>query len=249
MLYRYNQDGSRIGINLNGLYAGQPCFITGGSPAIHEEPIEKLSTASNVFIFGMNNTPLVVRPHICVSGDVPKCFDRSILHDSGIIKAVNIARRDCKVGKKTWKELSNTLFYPSSEKLLQSDFFNQSGPFLWWNSTWWITLQLAYRLGFTTFYLLGAEFKIRKDHQYAWETGLTDKEVQMNQNLYSKEARKMAELKPIFLEHGITVVNCCRTSAITESYGYTPLEQALANVKRDLPESTGAADLPHSKRK
>ena len=249
MLYRFNVDGSRVGMNFNGVYSEQACFITAGSPAIHEEPIEKLSNAPNAFIIGMNNTPLVTKPHICVSGDRPECFDTRILCDSSIMKVANISRRDCKVGNRPWKHIPNTFFYPCSEKLLQSDFFNHSGPLLWWRSTWWITLQLAYRMGFRTFYLLGAEFKIEKDHQYAWKTGLTDKEVQMNKNLYGKEARKMNELKPLFIEHGVTVVNCCRTSTLVEHYGYTPLEQALANVERDLPRPIDTAALPHSKRK
>ena len=245
MFYKFLKDGRRQQIDLRNVYEDGTLFLLAGAPSLKDEPLELLNRPG-IVTMGINNSPSVYRPQLWVSGDRPECFAPGIAKDTGMLKFASYSRRDLKVHGKKWKHYPGTLFYSTDSKVKDDMYLEPGNNIAWWHSTWWVALQLAWKLGFRDVYMLGAEFKI-KDKVYAWDADLSEKEISGNKRLYHHEAKKMRKLKPLFDRKGLRLHNCSTTSEIADTYGYTPLKEAVEKTCINMDLDT--VRLPHSHRK
>lgn len=244
MFHRFYKDGSSRIIDLRDLYLGESLFIIAGSPAARKEQLTELYKPGIVTL-AINNAATMVRPNFWVGGDRPECYSPSILTDVSITKFAPFGKHTMTCCGEEWRYKPSTLFFDCGDKGYTMDnLFTKHNHVVWWKNTWWIALSLAYTLGFRTFYLVGAEFNINKNHQYAWDTKLSDKAISSNVRLYSKTAEHMIKNKDKFFK-SVKIYNCCQPSALTDTYGYISVENAVKIEQRKLAvEST--VDRPHS---
>ena len=250
MLWRYHGDGRAQPVDLTGTYFGGALFLVGGSPTLKDEPLELLQERG-VVTMAVNNAAEIVYPTMWVGGDRPECYSLRILQDPSILKFVNSMRMEDLVEGVPWRSLPGTLVYECApwERYNFGNFLDRGPDFVWWNNTFFIALQMAWRLGFRRVYLVGAEFRIDTDHQYAWPTVLKPEELVANSALYEKSVTWMASLQRLFARHGLAVKNCCEKSALRPRWGFVSLEEAVAEETRLISRPVDTTLLPHSLRK
>lgn len=247
MLYKFYHDGRKKVVNLTDLYEGQSCFLIGGAPSLNNEPLELIQrSVPGVITVGLNNVCTKIKTDLWVSGDRPECFDKSILYDPSILKFANYGKRERTLDGIPWKYFANTLFYSCKENTTVQDFFKYTGQIAWWKNTWFVAIQLLYFLGFRRIYTIGTDFLIDNDNQYAWETNLSEDSIKVNTKLYSQIIGTMKELKPYMDLYGLELINCSENSRLVEDFGYLPLEIAVDEVTRILPDKSDTTTLPHS---
>lgn len=250
MFWKFYTDGRRKAMDLDDLHLGSSIFLMGGSPSLRKEDREILYGGTRgVTKLAINNAAVVYKPDMWVCGDRPECYSHYILKDPSILKFVNYGKRDMTIDGKKWKYFPNTLFYSCREGFSLDDILIRGRDYAWHKNTWWVAVQLMWRLGFRTVYMLGCDFHISKEEQYAWETTLRDNEVNSNKRLYNEIAMNMNRMRDKFLEAGFNMVNCSKDSALKEAYGYTPLIDAYRAAAAGIPLSADTKDLPHSQRK
>lgn len=246
MFYKFHENGSRSYYPLENLYNGQSCFLIGGSPKLLKEDLT-LFQKPGVVTVAMNNSALTVKPNLWVGGDNPACYDKHILYDASILKLARFNRGHILVDKRPWKFFPNTIFYwlRKEEYFTERNFFKPDKGVVWWGNTWWVALQLMWRLGFRTVYLCGCGFKISKEEQYSWKTALSDEEISSNTKLYNKTVTRMNRMQQLFDEHDFNIINCTPDSPLEETYGYTELPVAIEMVHGKIPKA-GTTKFLHS---
>jgi len=244
MYYKFYSDTRKKEIDLDDLYAGQSCFLLGGAPSLKDYNLDFLN-GPGIISMGINNVPAIIRTNFWVGGDKPRCYDPSILYDISILKFANYGKRFEQINGVPWTNYPATLFYPCKDDVPVSEFMHSGRDISWWKNTWFIAIQILWRLGFHTIYTLGADFYMTKSKQYAWETELKDKEIESNMLLYSQTLQRMRELKPYFDLHGLNIINCSKTSGLIQDFGYIPLEIAIEQAKSILPSPIDTKTLPH----
>jgi len=243
MFYRYAKRDIRLAIDLDGLFDGQECVVAGGAPSLNG--FAEKAAVHRVPILAMNNAATVIRPTLWVSGDKPICFDPSILIDPTIMKFALISRRKFEVAGRPWQEQPNTFFYGTKEGFNESNLLNPHRDLVWWKNTFFISLQLAYRLGFRVIYLVGCGFEISSDSQYAWDTKLNDLEIGRNRRLYGDSVRKLKSLLPHFKEKGLSVISATPGSLANDFLPYVDEDEVLRRFDGRYPE-VNTVVLPHS---
>jgi len=241
MFYRFVKSGVRLPLDLDDMYQDEACFIAGGAPVL--EDFAKLLHGRRPPILAINNAATTVPATFWVGGDKPDCIDRSILCDPTLLKFGVISRRDYAVEGRPWKLWPGTLFFGTKDGFNQRNFLDRHRDMCWWKNTFFLALQLAYRLGFRTVYLVGCGFKMEKESQYAWKTALTDEEVAWNQRLYNNSLIRLKELKPLFEKKGLRVVSSTPGSLANDILEYVEPRDALREF--ELPEPNTVV-LPHS---
>lgn len=244
MFYRYTPNNVRLACDLDDLFLGGECVITGGAPCL-QAIAEKMNNTRGIPILAINNSAVTVRPTMWVGGDKPICIDDSILMDSTIMKFAVTAKRHFDVGGKPWYSWANTFFFGTKEGFNKNNFLNRNRDLAWWKNTFFIAIQLAYRLGFRTVYLAGCGFKIEKNEQYAWETKLDDSEVEKNARLYRGSTYTLKSLLPHFEKRGFKVVSITQDSLANEFLEYEDAASVIERLSKKLPP-VDTARLPHS---
>jgi len=243
MFYRFVKSGVRLPVDLDDLYQDEACFIAGGAPILAE--FAELLGDLRPHILAINNAATKVPATMWIGGDKPDCIDRSILLDPTIMKFAVISRRDYDVEGVPWKFRPGTFFFGTKEGFNQRNFLERHRDLCWWKNTFFLALQLAYRLGFRTVYLVGCGFQIEQDKQYAWDTALSAEEVSWNQRLYNNSLIRLKELKPLFEKKGFRVVSSTPGSLANEVLEYRDPAQVLDEFAKAIPRPNTVA-LPHS---
>ena len=243
MFYRFVKNDIRLATDLDDLFQGEECVIAGGAPSLKD--FAKGANGLRIPILAINNAATVVRPTMWVGGDKPACYDPSILINPTIMKFAIITRRRIDVLGKPWQEWPNTFFFGTKEGFTTTNFLNRDRDLAWWKNTFFIALQLAYRLGFRTVYLAGCGFHIDKEAQYAWKTNLDEGELKQNKRLYSDTVRHLKDLLPHFGERGFRVVSITPDSLANDIIPYEDAERVLEMFEAAYPK-TDTTLLPHS---
>ena len=234
----------RLACDLDDLFLGAECVIAGGAPSL-QAIAGQMDGVRGIPILAINNSAVTVRPTMWVGGDKPICIDDSILMDPTIMKFAVTAKRFFEVGGKPWYSWANTFFFGTKEGFNKSNFLNRDRDLAWWKNTFFIAIQLAYRLGFRTVYLAGCAFKINKDEQYAWKTNLDDAEVEKNSRLYRGSIHTLESLLPHFTQNGFKVVSITPDSLANEFLDYEDAGVVIERLSGKLPP-VDTACLPHS---
>jgi len=230
--------------DLDNLYSGS-CFIAGGNPCLLNKDLSILRQ-SGIMVMSINNTASVVPSDIWIGGDKSGCYSNKILRDPKIMKFAVISRKDCLVDSVEWKYLPNTYFFGTTNKFNTKNFLSSNRDLAWWKNTFFMAIQLAYRLGFRRVYLIGCKFGIDKDKQYSYSTGLTTGQITSNQRLYNQAIEKMKELKPHFEQSGFEVISSTQDSPLNEIYQFVPFNDAVKSVLRDFPDDYDTDKCVHS---
>ena len=245
LFYKTLKDGRNKFIDFDDICEGESCILVGGAPSLKNENLDLLRKPG-VATIGINNVATLFKPTFWISGDKPDCFVKQILYDPSIIKFINWSRRANKINGQMWGTFPNTYSYSCVENITINNFLTRGSHLAWWKNTWFIALQLAYKLGFRKVYMVGADFKISTKEQYAWETDIKEKYINMNVRLYQNAVNIMRDLIPHFSKHNFEVFNCSRTSALRADFGFLPLEEAVKKITKNiLFEKTN--NLPHSR--
>lgn len=251
MFYRFGKNDVRMALDLDGLFHNEECFIAGGAPSL-KGFAPQVNEARGVSVLAINNAATVVRPTIWVGGDRPACYSKSILVDPTIMKfGIKVSKkRRQDVNGRPWCEWPNTFFFGTKDGFNPNNFLNFDKDLVWWKNTFFIALQLAYRLGFRAVYLVGCSFDIPVEvesgkEQYAWETHLNAEELKTNKRLYTSSVGQIESLLPHFKEKGFSVVSCTPVSLANDVLPYEEAAVVLARLVDRIPKHD-TADLPHS---
>jgi len=244
MFYRFTKSGLRIPVDLDDIYSGS-CFLAGGSPALLKENLSLLSQPG-IMTMSMNNTASIVPSSLWVGGDKPLCYSPKILLDPRLLHFAIISRRDFEVGGTPWKHCPNTYFFGTNDNFTLGDLLKPHRDFVWWKNTFYIALQILYRLGFRKIYLIGCEFNIEKDHQYAYGAKLGEEEVTWNKRTYNAVVANMKHLKPHFEECGIEIISATPNSKLNDIYKVMSFDDAVKDVLENFPKEYNIKDCPHS---
>ncbi len=243
MFYRFTKNDIRLAIDLDDLFPGEECVIAGGAPSLRD--FAEMSLWTRMPVLAINNAASVIRPTMWVGGDKPACYDPSILINPTIMKFAIISRRRETVLGRPWQEWPNTFFFGTKEGFNATNLLNRDRDLAWWKNTFFIALQLSYRLGFRTVYLAGCKFQIDKGAQYAWDTDLDEGELKQNKRLYSDTVGHLDDLLPHFDERGFRVVSVTPDSLANDILPYEDGERVLARFEAAFPR-TDTRMLPHS---
>lgn len=246
MLYRYTKSQMRIPIDLYGIFEGESCFLAGGSPVLKNENLEQLGEPG-MNVMAMNNTASIVPCTMWIGCDKPPCYSQRIISDPRIMKFGVISRRDYEVGGKAWKYYPNTYFMPTNDKFFNiNNFLSMHRDFVWWKNTFYIAIQLLYRLGFRKIYLAGCQFKIKENKQYAYDTKLDKGMVGWNQKTYNYCVTVMKQLKPCFEKNGLEIISVTPDSPLNDIYRHISLDEAVKEVLKDFPKEYDTKNCKHS---
>ena len=246
MFYKILNNGTTKVVDLKDMYLGESLFLIGGSPLIHEENIKRLQEPG-IFTMAMNNAATIVHPNFWVGGDRPECYSPDILTDVSILKFAVGGKQTFDCYGIPWHERPSTLFMRcGNEGFTHDNLFSHHDKIVWWNNTWWIALSLAWTLGFRTIYMVGSAFTISTDKQYAWDTKLEDKYVNINKGFYEQTAKLMIQHRASYRKAGMSLRNCCKPSILTPNYGYLSVNDAI-NLEKTKIMRRDTINRPHSK--
>jgi hypothetical protein len=194
----------------------------------------------------MNNTASVVPCQLWVGADKPLCYSQKILQDPRLMKFAGIGRRNIRAGNIDWKFQPNTYFFGTTEEGWNyRNFLNPDRDFVWWKNTFYIAIQILYRLGFRKIYLIGCQFKIGDKH-YSYDKQLTGDEKEWNKKTYNHVVTRMKELKPLFDRKDFKVISCTPDSPLNEIYPTMDFDEAIADSLQDFPRSWDINRCVHS---
>jgi len=221
----------RKAIDLDNIFSGS-CFLLGGAPSLNEA--KGLLENKPIVLAAMNNTATIVRPHIWIGADIADNYSASVLSDPAPMKFTYITRKDCVVNGMAWKDIPNTYFLSSLNQMAKS-FFVRARDFCWAKNVFILALQLLYRLGFTTIYLVGCEFKIEKDHQYCYDTDLRQDQIEYTSRTYDSAIRQVRDILPHASGVGFRIISCTPDSRINSVVPYVDLESAIKEEMSKIP--------------
>jgi hypothetical protein len=233
------RDGQAIPID--GLYNGASCFLIVSGPSLLNYDLSKLN-APGVITFGVNNSPKVFRPTMWTSVDSPQKFLLSIWRDPRIMKFVPDGKPDrhlfdnwkWEVSDIKVKDCPNVVYYPRNDRFQAATFLTE--PTVNWGShkqfggkrsVMLAALRLIYQIGCRRVFLLGCDFNMREDKQYAWSQIKHPGGIKGNNKTYARNIDRFTELRPIFEQAGFFVYQCYKESAL-QVFPYISYESALA---------------------
>lgn len=245
MFYRYNKLNCRIPMDLDGAYGGS-CFLAGGHPSLMDENLALLNQPG-VMVMAMNNTASVLpRCDFWIGADKPMCYSPRILKDPRMMKFAMISRRNILAHDIDWKFIPNTYFFGTTEKWDIHNFLNFNRDFVWWKNTFYIAMQLLYRLGFRKIYLVGCKFDIEGKKQYAYDTKLDKDAVNWNKRTYNQVVENMIKIKSHFEQKDLELISCTPGSPLNEHFKTMSFEEAVEDTLKDFPREYSIDKCVHS---
>ena len=245
MFYRFMKAGGRIPVDLDNMYHGT-CFIAGGSPILLKEDLGLLNQRG-LNILAMNNAASVVPANLWVGGDKPGCYSKRVLYDQSLMKFAIISRASLEVEPNLkLSTLSNMFFFGTSTDFNSKNLLRPHRDLVWWKNTFYIAIQLAFRLGFRKIYLIGCQFKISEENQYSYKSDLDKRAIDWNQRTYNQVVTRMKELKPHFEDYKLTVKSSTPDSPLNETFGYVSMKLAVEDALRGFPLEFETQSCNHS---
>lgn len=248
MLYR--ADGRLV--DLRGLYKGKSLFLVLNGPSVANMDLAPLSQRGYITM-AVNNGWSLLRPNLWVAVDPPSKFLDAGWKDPAITKFtiypyrnMPLARRipDGRIAKSGIRpsQCPATLFFNIDYNFhpatfLPSETFSTGGhdtepdslgiPRA--RSVMLVAIKLAWHLGFSRLYLLGADFTMDQQQPYAFDHEYRPVWVNHNNKTYDGLRIRLAALRPILEANGLTIINCTPGTHLT-AFDCVDYEQALADA-------------------
>ncbi len=170
MFHRRFTDGTRLDVPLEDAFAGPfrtPCWIIGGGPSLTHLDCQVIQQSPAVkFAVNLAGTGLL-RPNLWTSYDPSARFHRSTFLDASILKFVHPRRAMDLVPETTHKvcDCPNLFFFDADARRGFANFLaTEHKSVIDWNDSLMQAIDIAYRLGFRTFYLVGCDMQVRPSH-------------------------------------------------------------------------------------
>lgn len=211
------------------LYLNKACIITATGPSLANAPLDAMKQAG-VTLFGVNNSPAVIRPHLWCCGDSPDNFLASIWLDPNIIKFCPTDRIEKTLYdsmhqtpmKQTPTDCPNV--YPITKSAALPD--DDGSVFVTGNHIYWgynnihrcvlvMAIGLCYALGFVRVYLMGVDWNMRPDKQYAFDQTKDAKAQESNNGLYNASNHTLKIIRPVLESKGMHIYNATPDSKLT----------------------------------
>jgi hypothetical protein len=209
-------------------YKGQTCYLVLNGPSVESVNMDFLK---DKITMAVNNGGLI-KPTFWTAVDRANKFDLKIWQDPDIIKFVPEGKRNATLDKETHKKVEHmphVNFFRVVHKNINEWF--EDG--IVWKvrhnnkskiSVMFAAMNLLCKMGFTTIFLVGADFKMTLEKPYFFKWPKDDRGVRQNNALYKFQNEVFTSLRPILEEKGITVFNCTAGSGLT-AFDYRPLER------------------------
>lgn len=218
-------------VSLADFYKGRSAFLVLSGPSLAQMDLSSLSRRG-VVSMGVNNSWSVHRPTLWTCVDDPGRFIDTGWKDPGILKFVPVCHwnRQLRVQAPSGemkpsafrvKQMPSVFFYRRNDhfdpaRFLKSDTVNwgQSGDspdalgIKGKRSVMLAALRLLHYLGFSTVYLVGADFRMSPEHRYAFDEDRTAQAINHNNQLYRALDQRFRALRPYFEAARFRVVNC-----------------------------------------
>lgn len=239
---------------MDDTYRGRTLFIAGGAPSLLDEPALYKLAKAGISLMAMNNTATIFPAGVdfWVGCDKPACYSPSILLNPKPKKFAIIAKREFKFSVDQYREYRfldcpNIYFFGTHDKWQPKTLLKKDRDFVWWKNTFWVALQIAYRLGFRKVYLVGCAFNIKdKEPAYSYDMTLDDYQRKYNQRLYNQTVTIMKQAKPHFDECGFEVISATKDSLLNEDYPYVRFDEAIGNALKEYPQDHALDKCKHS---
>ena len=232
-------------MDFDGTFKGG-CFLAGGHPSLLNEDLALLNQPG-VMVMAMNNTASVLpRTDFWIGGDKPLCYSPRILKDPRIMKFAMISRRNILAHDIDWKFIPNTYFYGTTENWDIHNFLNLNRDFVWWKNTFYIAIQLLYRLGFRKIYLVGCKFDIKGEKQYAYDMQLENDAVNWNTKTYNQVVTNMIKIKDHFKQKDFRLISCTPGSPLNDHFETMSFEEAVKDSLEGFPMEYNIDKCVHS---
>jgi len=245
MLWRCWPDGRYKPVDLYDTQSGAGFLVCPG-PSLKREPLDALRV-SRLPVIAVNSAIATYDwPQWWVTLDSPAGFPPGILANPRVVKCLPIkCYRDVIMGKCSCEHPS-TLFYDTSPAFDIPGLLAPRSEYVHWKNTFFVALQLAYRLGFRRLYLVGVDLEISAERQYAHGNPMKAEDVERNQRLYTDTGVRMAELAPHLRAAGLTIYRC-NAACPLPCYDYRSLGEAIGREAAEIPP-VHAADFQYCTR-
>lgn len=237
---------------LHNVFRGSAAFLICGGPSLAEAPLDLLYQPG-LLLAAVNNAATIVRPHVWFAVDEPRSFSDAIFRDPAILKFQK--RRYANGHFRTlnpsgpsdqpdWQDsgietraMPATFFFEWESDWNAANFLTRSKP-TWGNeearSVMLIALRLLIWMGVRRIFLIGADFHMRPERQYAFDERRDEPSCDSNNETYRVLDRWFAELRPHLEAAGIDIYNCTPGSHLT-AFEFVSLERALESALENFP--------------
>lgn len=245
MIYAtFAPDGGRRLAQLDGIFQGCTAFLIGGAQTILEQPLHLLESRG-VLSAAINNAAMHFKPTLWFSGDYPLCYDPQILHDPSIMKFSSFSYNTQTISGRNYKFFPNTYFYIPKLDIPIDQMLDRHRYTPFYKNTMLTAIHILYQLGVRRIIIGGSDFEF-DDQVYAHETNLSDQEKDLNRKLYTSLVDELISLKPVFVTHGLELMDCSVKSKLADTYKHVSMQEAYQLATESFPEFPARAkDLPH----
>lgn len=239
LLYRNKEPA-----NLRNSFYNAGCFFLGAGPSLNDLDLGCLKNRG-ILTFGVNNVGAYnnIRPNFWCSADDPKSFHQAIWNDPGImkfVKEVNYrkipAPPNCYVFEFNEDFDAKTFFTePTINFGCRSELYDAYGQ-KGGRSVMYCALRIIHYLGFKRLYLLGCDFNMREDKQYAFDQHKWKGGISTNNQHYKIMNVRFKHLDGEAKKHGFKIYNCTPNSGLT-AFEQLSFEEAYKKELIETPKS------------
>ena len=249
----YNRTKERV--CLRDIWLDCAAFLVCGGSSLLALPLERL-LERGVLSMGVNNVAAFVPCTAFVHGDPVEKFHHGLWYDPTMMCFVPHGRRG-----ETVRERVDGRFVATSRKARDCPATYTFRNRLWFEPESFFTagatvgnnekgrkktgrehciwsmfypLRLLHYLGVRRVYLIGCDFSMRPEQQYAWGSHKEDGAVAANNEKYEIVSRWMAELRPVFEARGYHVFNCNERSGL-RAFDFVSFDEALEDCRNGVP--------------
>lgn len=234
------------------MYKGGTLFLAGGAPSLLKEDISKLGQPG-ISLMAINNTASIFPFGVdfWIGCDKPGCYSPRILLDPRPMKFSIIAKKRFTFMPNQFREYRlqdcpNMYFFGTHEKFTHNTLLKKDRDFVWWKNTFWVAIQIAYRLGFRKVYLIGCSFNIGEGKHYSYDFTLDEYQKNYNQRLYAQTITLMNLAKQHFDEKGFQVISATPDSTLNDTYPCVSFDDAIEEALKDFPREYAIDRCKHS---
>ncbi len=204
-------------------YSGRDAALIGGGPSFADVDKDALRN-SGLLTMTLNNAVVSYKSDLWLGVDAPGRFVRWLWTDPSIQKFTPKRHHGKQIaGEPSLRagECPNSYFYRQTQWFKREQMFAPHDPSIWDNrnghgcrTSLMDAIRVLYLLGVRRIYLFGVDFHQSTDKAYHYSKTPNRGGVARNNNLYKRMANRLARLRPLMEEAGLTIFNCNLSSKL-----------------------------------
>lgn len=252
---------------LGDQFAGCACMLVCGGPSVREMDLTRLQERG-VFVAALSQIAAThVRPHAWFSVDKCSTYHPAIWRDPAIMKFVpRVLRNDVdngtlphhdghrwhNGGPQAWK-CPNVWYYNRGDEWDWDGFLER--PWAMWatpvdspdrvkKSVMLVAIRLLHWLGFRAVYLIGCDFEMKLDRQYAFASSKGQGACRSNNRSYRAINETFVRLRPTMESCGFRVYNASAGGRL-DAFERVSLDDAIDACRASFPATIDVTGLYH----